>query len=80
MPQDPQPTADEIAENLTAGLEALPKGPEAVDAVYDGILQKRKATSSNEDRPEIWREGEPMPDWAEESVKLADQHRKSPAD
>ena len=90
MPQDPQdpqdPTAEELAENLRAGLAALPKGREATDAVYDEIQAKRRkresspAKSSDADRPEFWREGEPMPDWAEESVKLADRHRNTPAE
>ena len=67
MPQDP--TAEELAENLKAGLEALPKGTQATDAVYDEILRKHQARESeapkspNADRPELWREGEPVPDW-----------------
>ncbi len=78
MPQDPSPnlnpTTEELAENLKAGLEALPKGREATDAVYDQILAKRREAQANEDRPEFWRDGEPMPEWAEESARLPELH------
>ena len=65
----PELTAQQIEQNLRKAAEAHGKGRNVFDAELDRLYPEQEAASG--DKPEMWREGEPMPDWAREALALA---------